>query len=910
MMNQTRHTKPALLSKIRTGVALAALVFSMTLIAAPQAALADCTTPDSPAGGLNYVDGTTGFQWCDGTDWQDFGADNTIIFEVTGGAGTELVRQIAANAPLATSDFLFGSTQLADTGNVDHDARMFFDKSKAAFRAGKTDSSQWNDANVGIRSVAFGNDTRASGTDSAAFGDGTIASGSSSFAAGFGTLASADYGATAFGWATQATGSSSFAAGLGTKAAGGEAFAIGYNTTASASRSLALGDRVRATAVRTFAIGLSAQTDVDANRPQVSGAGSIGIFMDQADNYNLAATDQLAIIGGELMIDTDAVGTDKGCIRYNDTDDELEFSNDCTTYATISDIAASSSGLWSNDGAEGPAEIYYNGGNVGIGTNNPSSKLHIASAAPSLELSTSTANVGSTSLLFTHDINRKKVAIYSDPNGSWGRGDIKFAINTLNDNTPVSAANTRLTITSEGLVGTAGNFGAGTTSPGDRIEAYKAGDAIVRISSGNNAGNSILRFSHSNAGSTTMQKAAIIAPATGTWGRSTGLFFAINDLSDITNVGLADSKLAILANGNVGIGTNDPTTKLEVIGTGRYSGELTLDGGLHLIPAADASSIKFGNQGSGYGAYFHKNLLDFNFFFGRHAHQTGARLRFFSNQTLEVMTLLGTGNVGIGTNTPSTLFHVAKSDAANPVTAKIQNLAGFTNAEVKLVLGTSNNIADNNLGVVFFADRTDTDAIGSTDLQIQTSNGTSTSTKVIVKHNGNVGIGDNTPSYKLDIAGDMQVQGSSTTCVLGNGSGATNCSSDERLKTNIVEIDSALDKIDQLRGVTFNWKDTSKDQTTKIGVIAQDVEKVFPEVVGELKDGTKTVDYAALVAPLIEATKELKAENEILREDIKALKNHTNFQSSEGNMGIGFLLGILSMGGIAGLLVFFRRKQA
>ena len=82
-------------------------------------------------------------------------------------------------------------------------------------------------------------------------------------------------------------------------------------------------------------VSLANQNDAYVNRPKVSGSGSFGIFMDTADNYDLSATDQLAIIGGELMIDTDANATDKGCIRFNDTSDALEFSNDCTTYDSI-----------------------------------------------------------------------------------------------------------------------------------------------------------------------------------------------------------------------------------------------------------------------------------------------------------------------------------------------------------------------------------------------------------------------------------------------------------------------------------------------------------------------------------------------------------------------------------------------
>ena len=80
-------------------------------------------------------------------------------------------------------------------------------------------------------------------------------------------------------------------------------------------------------------------------------------------------------------------------------------------------------------------------------------------------------------------------------------------------------------------------------------------------------------------------------------------------------------------------------------------------------------------------------------------------------------------------------------------------------------------------------------------------------------------------------------------------------SSDERLKEDVKTIDNALDKVDQLRGVEFTRIEGGERQ---IGVIAQEVEKVIPEVV---KDGAfKSVSYGNLVGLLIEAIKELKAE--------------------------------------------------
>jgi hypothetical protein len=97
--------------------------------------------------------------------------------------------------------------------------------------------------------------------------------------------------------------------------------------------------------------------------------------------------------------------------------------------------------------------------------------------------------------------------------------------------------------------------------------------------------------------------------------------------------------------------------------------------------------------------------------------------------------------------------------------------------------------------------------------------------------------------------------------------------SDIRLKQNIIKIVSPLEKIEQLNGYTFDWK---KDGKHDIGIIAQEVEKVFPEIVWESKDARgntyKSVQYGNLVAPLIEAIKELAASIKNNTHEIDALK--------------------------------------
>lgn len=83
-------------------------------------------------------------------------------------------------------------------------------------------------------------------------------------------------------------------------------------------------------------------------------------------------------------------------------------------------------------------------------------------------------------------------------------------------------------------------------------------------------------------------------------------------------------------------------------------------------------------------------------------------------------------------------------------------------------------------------------------------------------------------------------------------------SSDINLKKDIEPIENALSKVSQLSGVTYNWKDESKPDR-EAGVIAQDVQKVLPEIVAEREDGTLAVRYERLVPLLIEAIKELEA---------------------------------------------------
>lgn len=104
-----------------------------------------------------------------------------------------------------------------------------------------------------------------------------------------------------------------------------------------------------------------------------------------------------------------------------------------------------------------------------------------------------------------------------------------------------------------------------------------------------------------------------------------------------------------------------------------------------------------------------------------------------------------------------------------------------------------------------------------------------------------------------------------------NISGTLTQSSDERLKKDIKTIDGALNKTLDMRGVSYTWKDDAENENPQIGVIAQELEEIFPELVRTDENGMKSVNYAQMTAILIEAVKELNTLVEDLKSENKVL---------------------------------------
>ena len=146
--------------------------------------------------------------------------------------------------------------------------------------------------------------------------------------------------------------------------------------------------------------------------------------------------------------------------------------------------------------------------------------------------------------------------------------------------------------------------------------------------------------------------------------------------------------------------------------------------------------------------------------------------------------------------------------------------------------------------------------------------------KLFIKDNGYVGINDATPSYRLDVNGDIAT------------GGTLRLSSDERLKSDIKTITSSLENLKKLEGVSFKMKKFKKinsgielenvtdpvkykmlqdeiamsedsiPEDDRYGFIAQDLQKIYPELVDEDEDGFLNIDYIGIIPILVEAFKE------------------------------------------------------
>jgi len=199
------------------------------------------------------------------------------------------------------------------TGTVDASAtvpdlgagsRLMFYPGKAAFRAGAVDGTQWDNAGVGLASVAFGYRTIAKGEGSIASGSGTLASGAISTAMGQNTTASGSEStamgyqttasgseSTAMGYQTTADGDYSIAMGGYTEASGSYSTAMGYSTTATGSYCTAMGNQTKASAYYSTAMGFKTTASGDASTAMGNSTTASGVF-STAMGYGVSTNGQ------------------------------------------------------------------------------------------------------------------------------------------------------------------------------------------------------------------------------------------------------------------------------------------------------------------------------------------------------------------------------------------------------------------------------------------------------------------------------------------------------------------------------------------------------------------------------------------------------------------------------------------
>lgn len=147
------------------------------------------------------------------------------------------------------------------------------------------------------------------------------------------------------------------------------------------------------------------------------------------------------------------------------------------------------------------------------------------------------------------------------------------------------------------------------------------------------------------------------------------------------------------------------------------------------------------------------------------------------------------------------------------------------------------------------------------------------------------GINANTLRYQVDAVGSSHIFYAGLTSstskelfkISGNGSVTVNgqftLTSDARLKKNIKNLDNPMQKLLALSGRTYNWIDVTKPTKTQIGLIAQEVEQIFPELVETNESGYKSVNYIALVPVLLEGIRDLQKQLDSKTRDINNLKS-------------------------------------
>jgi hypothetical protein len=311
--------------------------------------------------------------------------------------------------------------------------------------------------------------------------------------------------------------------------------------------------------------------------------------------------------------------------------------------------------------------------------------------------------------------------------------------------------------------------------------------------------------------------------------------FAIGPLKDgpVPGQKIVDEKFAVLSSGRVGIGTLTPNRALTIeSNTGTYLNvRSTLGGG--------PFEVLLGTDTSG-GIVSTMTNHDL-------------QLRAGGNDPKLIIKADGNVGIGIGTTTPYAKLTLNGSlGFTNNASPMMYIFESGTNNPEKAVVAHSRDFSDWGL---FYKD-------SYPDQMIFKANGSPVMT--VDLQNRNVSIGTMTPGSTLDVNGDLRISGTARK----PGGGSWTDYSDERLKKEIAPLADALSRLLQLRGVRFEWREPKQMGNLtgpQAGLIAQEVETVFPEWVSTGPDGYKELTIRGFEALTIEALRELHAEIEQLK---------------------------------------------
>jgi Chaperone of endosialidase len=212
------------------------------------------------------------------------------------------------------------------------------------------------------------------------------------------------------------------------------------------------------------------------------------------------------------------------------------------------------------------------------------------------------------------------------------------------------------------------------------------------------------------------------------------------------------------------------------------------------------------------------------------------------------------GNVGVGTTFPAGRLDVMSNFGGGGPTVLVENANPYGDDAIDFHSAGS---FVGNLGMITSEQPTRFFILHNSDIPAMPL--------TLAENGGNVGIGTNNPTNILTIrqgAGDAIADGWVTY-------------SSKQWKTSIQPLEGALDKVEHLRGVSFDWKSTGKHD---IGLIAEEAAAVVPEVVAvdPADNKVKGIEYSRLTALLIEAVKEQQSQIAELQQKLENLREHSS----------------------------------